>query len=114
MIPIRVQRKRAKGYKLPENTLCVDRTSRWGNPFVVGEDGTREECVRMFELLCSGYTCVSGKATIEKQHEFIKHAKEHLHELKGKNLACFCPIVDKDNNPVPCHADILLKLANQK
>jgi hypothetical protein len=35
-----------------------------------------------------------------------------LPDLRGKNLACWCPIVDKDGNPVPCHADVLLELAN--
>ena len=30
----------------------------------------------------------------------------HLHELRGKNLACWCKLDE------PCHADVLLKLAN--
>ena len=35
-----------------------------------------------------------------------------VQELRGKNLACWCPLVDKDGNPVPCHADVLLEIAN--
>ena len=33
-------------------------------------------------------------------------------DLRGKNLACWCPLVDNDGNRVPCHADVLLELAN--
>ncbi|MDB5409274.1 MAG: hypothetical protein JWL84_4186, partial [Rhodospirillales bacterium] len=29
-----------------------------------------------------------------------------------KNLACWCPLVGKDGKPVPCHADVLIELAN--
>jgi len=35
-----------------------------------------------------------------------------LNELAGKNLACWCPLVDVDGRRVPCHADFLLELAN--
>jgi hypothetical protein len=38
--PTRIRRSRAKGSRLPENTVCVDRSTKWGNPFVVGEHGT--------------------------------------------------------------------------
>jgi hypothetical protein len=36
-----------------------------------------------------------------------------LPRLKGKHLACWCPLVDEDGNSVPCHADVLLELANR-
>lgn len=35
-------------------------------------------------------------------------------ELAGRDLACWCPLVDADGQPVPCHADVLLSIANQK
>ena len=35
----RVQRKRSKGFKLPANTKCVDRTTKFGNPFKLTTDG---------------------------------------------------------------------------
>ena len=37
--PIRVQLSRAKGWRMPENTVRVDRATKWGNPFVVGKPG---------------------------------------------------------------------------
>lgn len=35
-----------------------------------------------------------------------------LAQLRGHDLCCWCPLVDKDGNRVPCHADVLLELAN--
>lgn len=37
--PVRVKLSRAKGWRMPENTVKVDRTTKWGNPFVVGKPG---------------------------------------------------------------------------
>lgn len=68
----------------------IDRKTKWGNPYVVGRDGTREEC-------------------IDKYAEWLEdqeHLLNALHELKGKRLGCWC-------HPHPCHGDILSRLANQ-
>ena len=70
---------------MPSNTVKVDRSTRWGNPFVVGRDGDRAQCVALFRAL---------------------PAPDDLEELRGKNLACWCPLDE------PCHADVLLDLAN--
>lgn len=91
---------------MPENTVKVDRSTKWGNPFVTGKHGTREECVRKFERLMQGHITVS----CENAHEQVKYlnvAKEHIHELKGKNLACWCP----DDI---CHATVLIWAANKE
>lgn len=89
--PIRIQRKRTKGWKMPENTVSVTRPGKWGNPYIVGKDGTAEECIKKFEQSMS-----------------IMLKQDAVKELKGKNLACFCPLDQ------PCHADVLLKIANQQ
>lgn len=96
----RIQRKRTTGWKMPENAKYVGRPSKWGNPFKVGERGldTIEKVLDAYEL-----------ATIVK----IGQGWLDPEELKGKDLACWCPLVDKDGNIVPCHADILLKYANK-
>lgn len=88
--PQRIQRKRAKGWRMPPNTKYVGRGSFWGNPFVIGKDGTREE-------------------VIEKYKEHLKHhpCNYLIFELTGFDLACWCKIGE------PCHADILLKIANE-
>ena len=108
MKPVRVQLSRRKGYKLPLNTVVVSRPGKWGNPFVAGKDGTREYCVKLFRLLCEGYLCISaGRECYDAQMRFREYAKQNLWRLRGKNLACWCPL-DK-----PCHADILLEGANK-
>lgn len=116
MKPIRVQRKRTKGWKMPENTVYVGRPTIFGNPFKVGET---------YKLGEDGYIIASGSALQYVFGDTIKvrdnaHAVElfknwiakHplpqylLNDIEGQNLACFCPL-DK-----PCHADVLLELAN--
>ena len=89
--PIRVQRKRTKGWKMPENTVYVGRPSIWGNPFIVGRL-TPTKVVKLFR---------TKYADLRKLKPRIKNL------LKGKNLACWCKISEA------CHADILLKIANE-
>ncbi len=64
--------------------------SPWGNPFVVGVHGTRSEVIAMYEKYILGHPGLMAR----------------LPELKGAVLACWCA-------PLPCHADVLLRLANQ-
>lgn len=105
--PIRVRMSRAKGAKLPPNTVVVARPSPWGNPFVVGKHGTRAECVHLFKLMLTGSICVSkDHATSDAQLAYLKHAGTNLEQLRGKNLACWCTLDG------PCHADALLEIAN--
>ena len=93
--PCRIQLRRTKGWRMPPNTVKVDRTTRWGNPFTrevaekAGVCGCRMCCVVRFEWNLSE----SGKQLIRDS-------------LRGKNLACWCP---PDS---ACHADILLMIAN--
>lgn len=47
-MPKRIVRSRQKGWRKPEDAVIVDRTSRWGNDFVIGKDGTREECLEKY------------------------------------------------------------------
>lgn len=109
MKPQRIQLRRSKGWKMPPNTVKVDRSTKWGNPFVTGVFGTQQECVDAFRFMCSGRTCVSeGDDTLIRQIDFIKHATENIALLAGKNLACWC------KPGTPCHADVLLEIANRK
>lgn len=105
--PKRIQRRRAKGWRLPEGAVIVDRTTKWGNPFVIGEDGTAAECVKLYLHLLGGLVCLSSKAPVERQQAARRHVCEHISELRGKDLACWCA------PGKPCHGDILLKIANR-
>lgn len=107
--PIRIQLRRTKGWRMPENTVKVDRSTKLGNPFIVGQHGTREECVRLYRLMLGGYICLSNGPDIKTQEMAIDVVKHNLPKLRGKNLACWC----RDDGK-PCHADVLLELANRE
>lgn len=107
LAPKRVQLSRAKGWRMPENTAKVDRTTKWGNPFAVGKDGTRAECLDLFEKLLAGYVCMT-KGDPAVSEKYLGMVFRDRAELAGKNLACWCPL------SAPCHADYLLVLANHE
>ncbi len=70
--------------------VYIGRPSKWGNPFSVGKDGTREQ-------------------VIDKYREWILDPEqvnliESLHEIRGKVLGCWCA-------PKPCHGEILVELS---
>lgn len=109
--PIRIQRRRTKGWRLPPNTVCVDRSTDFGNPFTVaaaheaGHAGKRlpEFVVSCFDAWLHGDRSEWMGAESDAAAEMIL---SRLPELRGKNLACYC----KPGSP--CHADVLLRLAN--
>lgn len=94
---------------MPPNTVIVCRPGKWGNPFQVADvldlyDGDKEkaaaDCVRSYRRLIeegTNYQSDDAPPSIE----LIRR------ELRGKNLACFCPLGS------PCHADVLLEWANK-
>ena len=90
---------------MPPNTVKVDRTTKWGNPFIVGKDGTQAECAGWFELLLGGLVHMSSQAGYQALQAYLAMAMRDRAELHGKNLACWCAL-DK-----PCHATLLLKMA---
>ena len=95
---------------MPPNTMKVDRTTRWGNPCIVGVHGTREECVRYLALALTGNIVLGlknpdGTWLADSLIAYRKMVKRDRRFLSGKNLACWCPL-DK-----PCHADVLLEVA---
>jgi hypothetical protein len=85
----RVLNKRTAG--VPRGAVYVGRPAKWGNPFVIGRDGTREE-------------------VIERYRRWIKEGDGrrllvHVGELRDRDLVCWCA-------PRRCHAEVLLELAN--
>lgn len=109
MTPLRIQLKRSKGWQMPPNTVKVDRSTKWGNPFRVGETypTIEEECPTRIlgEARCASTADAVAmfKAWATSEHGFDR---EEIEELTGKNLACWCKPGD------PCHADVLLEIAN--
>lgn len=110
MKPIRIQRSRRKDYKTPENTIYVGRPTKWGNPFEISDTVSREQVVNQyFECVLSNIMTYVYFDELQASINFdrFKWIAENLHTLKGKNLSCWCKLDQ------PCHADILLKLANE-
>lgn len=99
--PVRVQLSRKKGWRLPPNTVVVARPTKWGNPYVVGVDGPPVACVFKFHIMLCARLVPEERAEQRRLRRIIKR------ELRGKNLACWCALDQ------PCHADVLLKVANE-
>lgn len=95
--PRRVQRRAEKGWRLPPNTVYVGRGTKWGNPFpfdhqrYLGKSWAVDAYAQWLTSTLQGMTLL----------------REHLHELKGKNLASW------ERLDEPSHADLLLTLANE-
>lgn len=140
MSPIRVQRRRTKGWRTP---LCscgcgkparyVGRGTKWGNPFVA----RRCTCCGYWEVYDDNGVDYLVDHQVARQHpelandraEAVERAVELFvedfewcaritrdevrAELRGHDLMCWCPLEDAEGNRVPCHADVLLELANQ-
>jgi hypothetical protein len=117
--PIRIQRKRTKGWKMPENTVYVGRGSPWGNPARVGhlfpepDVGVVEDAAHATVIFQDGVECgLEGFPDILKIQQ----------DLYGKNLACWCGLCENHKEGKPfdeecrgcetCHADLLGRIAN--
>lgn len=108
-MPKRIQRKRSRGWRMPEGAVYVGRQSKWGNPFVL-YPLNRTLVVDAFRRLLretgawwpvrmpwpAGKIPAGAPTTIADVRR----------ELAGKDLACWCPLDQ------PCHADVLLEIAN--
>lgn len=75
--------------KRDPHDVYIGRPSKWGNPFAIGRDGTRDEVVAKY------------REWVQQQPELMAA----LPELRGKVLGCWC-------SPKACHGDVLLELAN--
>lgn len=117
--PIRVQRKRTKGYRMPANTKSVTRPGRFGNPYKIGmhnvwdiKDSKTGKSLKDILVAKNGenkYHTVEDVLLAYREKIKASGAMQRLikRELVGKNLACYCSLSS------PCHADILLEVANE-
>ncbi len=75
-----------------DNTVLIDRRTRWGNPFRLGADGSRDEVIALY------------RADLWRRIRAGEISLEELAELDGCWLACWC-------EPLPCHGDVLARAA---
>lgn len=112
--PVRIQRKRTAGWKMPPNTVTVSRPSIFGNPFTIesainflaGFGPVEGETPRA--LAVSWFArWLNGEKKLHPYNAKPPSRALIISELRGKNLACWCRLDQA------CHADVLLEFANQ-
>lgn len=108
-MPKRIQRSRAKGWRMPEGAVCVCRPGKHGNPFRISQEVT----------LCGDRPGEGGrKVFVHDAAEAVALYRQFtatnpdvraaaIKELRGKDLVCWCGLDQ------PCHADVLLEIANE-
>ena len=74
------------------NTVLIDRRSKWGNPFRIGKGQDREHVIAHY------------REDLWRRIRAGEVSLEELAELDGCWLACWC-------EPLPCHGDVLAKAA---
>lgn len=102
--PMRVQLSRARGWRMPPNTRKVDRSTRWGNPWTAA--GAREAGYQGTDAQIATMCAAMFRNAMHARLPACEAILDNLAELRGMNLACWCPLDQS------CHADVLLEMAN--
>lgn len=134
-MPERIQRQRTKGWRMPEGAVYVGRPTLWGNPWTMADARDwhippkdrrawlvkkyREEMTTLG--LLSDFSCFASAGSA-RDRAYVALRDMDLPDmaayaralLRGKDLACCCPLVDGHGDRYPCHADVLLDLANRE
>lgn len=108
--PVRVQLRRTKGWRMPPNTVKVDRSTGYGNPWTIRNDGRGGWTVHGPNTPVGGIICGNEEGARLRAIDLYRREAQRLGvsaALRGKNLACWC------DPGQPCHADVLLDLANR-
>ncbi len=126
-MPSRIQRARTKGYRLPPGAIYVGRPTIWGNPFPVDIYGA-EGAAERFRRLMAGR--MSADESEHSSHwgdltpfTVRRSIMRRIAELLGHDLVCWCGLCDMHRafgKPLgshcpccePCHADVLIEIAN--
>lgn len=111
-MPKRIQLRRIKGWRKPPEAIVVSRPSKWSNPWRIGQDGIPDNAAaeQRFSAavegsMSNGVFCPPPILNDTDSH--IGTIIKDIDQLRGRDLACWCAL-DK-----PCHADVLLRLANK-
>lgn len=138
----RIQRKRTKGWRMPEGAVYVGRGSPWGNPYrlddlyaywnhIIDPCARAQACVDHYRrMVMEGFVTVPYTilTPAERGDHYHSVGAHHVYEvaakyLRGKDLVCWCrccaehangkPLGVACDDCAPCHADVLLELANR-
>jgi hypothetical protein len=93
--------------------MSVARPSRFGNPFTItgaadaGWPFPQRAIVDLYRDWLAGTFDGVGDVYLIGQSTYDRTwVRAHLPDLRGRDLACFCDLHS------PCHADVLIDLAN--
>ena len=111
---VRIQRRRTKGWEMPENAVSVTRPGKYGDPFKFGDyvrfghgwvylKTTQEYATPDYTFIASPKMAVEFYAEYRRRIPLTEDQKAFL---RGKDLVCWCAAGSF------CHADVLLELAN--
>lgn len=105
-MPKRIQRQRTKGWRKPAGCVVVTRGTYWGNPFVMNTDVEPGSKIGLSYIAVpttdDAIDCY--RQMLDQSPDLIERAQR---TLRGKDLACWCAPDE------PCHADVLLEIANR-
>jgi hypothetical protein len=77
--------------------ILIDRSTKWGNPFMISEENSRKEVIDLYEKYV--------RAALERDDMELTY--EELMEMRGKRLGCWCA-------PRPCHGDVLVGIIEER
>lgn len=114
--PVRLRLSRAKGFDMQAFSRSINglpgfnvsRPSPWGNPFMVGRDGSREDCWNMHRHMLNGLLAVACGPEIEDLSAAKSYFLANWRQLVGHNCFCWCNI-SLPGKPDHCHAATLIE-----
>lgn len=125
----RIQRRRTPGWRKPENAICINRGTKYGNPMKIvrlnkndpfgvieiqdfvnrklwhraGFSGDVPDMLHVFRHMLKGTVFMDKHFQVWSDY----FSKLDLTPLLGHDLACYCPIEK------PCHGDVYIELCNE-
>ena len=125
MMPNRIQRRRTRGWKMPENAVYIGRGTKFGNPyrmetimrlprFLNDREAATKHAVQLYDSLLKHALRRhfmmgrddSGPNWTQEDYELAIEVWRNIESLRGKDLACWC------REGEICHGDVLIKYAN--
>jgi hypothetical protein len=80
------------------------RGSKWGNPFVIGRDGNREDVIRKYKEWVELWREEKREIVLSVGNAvYSNKVVDDVEELRGKVCGCFC-------KPLSCHLDVLKEI----
>lgn len=104
--PKRIQLRRTKGWRKPEGAIVVARPTRWGNPWRIGKQTILTGKRAGQKSTAADVVGIYRNYAFGNQPAAEEFRAKVRAELAGRDLACWCPLDQ------PCHADVLLEIAN--